>query len=1074
MPSVVGAGLLACLLLLLLLTAAAAGATTALKTPAAPQQHLHFDAVGGAAIPRGVVAALAQDSAGFLWIATGDGLVRHDGYRFRPQQRESPLAARRNLGWVRALLGARDGRVWIGTEADGLAVYDPATDRVTIFGEAAHADLGPPAAPAATIRALAEDRDGAVWIGSLGGGLDRLDPSTGRRTAFRKSAAAATSGELPDDRVLALLVDRQGTLWVGSWQGLSRRRAGSQRFEAVLAQPGEALGGHIVQSLFEASDGRIWVGTQRGDLLAVDPATGMLALAPAAAGLIGAVTAFTEAPRGRLWVGRTSGIDLHDAGSGVWQRSLRHDPRRADGLAGNEVTALLQDHAGGVWVGGLGLGLQRHNPLQASMVLRSADVEPGALFSQGSVRSVLARREGDLWVAPESGGLLVMDAALRVTGSVSLPSTAADAAGASPRVQAMAQARDGSIWLAAGGGLHRLDALRRPRRSLRLAVGEVYRLLAPDDGSLWVCAEGGLYRLAPGAAGLQRVAGPGGVPFDGAAFVIAQAPDRSLWVGGANGLHRIAPGTDRPEAVPLLAGAGLGNPVVIGLLFDRSGGLWVDTAVSGLHHLQPASAGQLPGFDRVSERHGRVGRPFGVNLLEDARGRIWTQQHVYDPASDRLDELTEADGKHFGTGWFHAYAQAADGRLLFGGSRGLLVVSPERFEVSNYAPRLVLADLHVNGVRQPVPPMLQRLQVAPQQRSFSLEFAALDYSDPARIRYAYRLAGFDPEWIQAGADARLAAYSNLDPGHYELQLRATNRSGVWSPHERAVAIDVLPAWWQRSDLRAAAGGLALAAVWALVQLRTRVLRKQRLRLEIEVAQRTAELEASSLTDPLTGMRNRRFLAQQIPADVAQVLRRHAENRRRPGPPGATADVDLVFFLIDIDHFKQVNDEHGHAAGDAVLVQMHDRLLQAFRQGDHLVRWGGEEFLVAARHTSREGAAELAERVRSIVVDTPFVLDDGRLLTCSCSVGFAAFPLVPEWPLALDWAAVVGLADAALYAVKRSGRNGWLGLLRARAECPDALRAAAAQPLVQWQASGGVDISASRGVVASGSQGAAAG
>jgi diguanylate cyclase (GGDEF)-like protein len=1035
-------------------------------TPNPPLEDLHFNAVGAAAIPRGVVASLAQDRAGFLWIATGDGLLRHDGYRFRPQERESPVPARRNLGWIRALLAGRDGRVWIGSESDGLAVYDPATDRVTSYGDG-NTTASPTAMRVATIRALAEDRDGALWVGSLGSGLSRLDPATGRQKVHRKAADTAAEGGLPDDRVLALLVDRQGSLWVGSWTGLSRLRAGSERFEPVLSGPGGMLRGRTVQSLFETTDGRVWVGTQSGGLVVVDPATGQAALVPAALSRSGAVTAFTESPRGRVWVGRTTGIDLYDASSGALQRSLKHDPRRVDGLAGNEVTALLLDQAGGVWVAGLGLGLQRHNPSQPGIAVRGVDTEPGALFTQGSVRSLLARHEGDFWLAPEAGGLLAMDASLRVTGRVALPSTEEAGSAAPSRVHAMAQARDGRVWVATGSALHQLDAGRRPRRSLRLAVGEVFSLLALDGGDLWLCTEAGLFRLVPGAATLQPVAGPGGGPLEGAAFVIAQAPDRSLWVGGTQGLHRIAPGGDRLEAVALQAGAGLGNPVVIGLLFDRRGGLWVDTPVSGLHHLVRAVAGQAPGFDRVSERLGRIGRPYGVNLLEDARGRIWTQQHVYDPATDHIDELTEADGKHFGTGWFHAYAQATDGRFLFGGSRGLLVVRPELFEASTFAPRLVLADLHVNGVRRPVPPLLQALQVAPGQRSFSLEFAALDHSDPARIRYSYRLAGFDPDWVAAGADARLASYSNLDPGHYQLQLRATNRSGVWSPHERLVDLEVLPAWWQRGDLRMLALLLALAAAALLLRLSTRVLRRQRQRLEAEVRQRTAALEVSSLTDPLTGLNNRRFLTQQIQADVAHVLRRQAELAQRDGAASLAADTDtdtdMVFFLIDIDQFKQVNDEHGHAAGDAVLMQMRDRLLQAFRQGDHLVRWGGEEFLIVTRNTARQRAAELAERVRSVVAETPFVLDDGRRLHRSCSVGFAAFPLAPEWPDALDWQAVVGLADTALYAVKRSGRNGWLGLLRARAASAPALRAAAAQPLAAWQAGGGLDTEGSQGV-----------
>jgi diguanylate cyclase (GGDEF)-like protein len=167
--------------------------------------------------------------------------------------------------------------------------------------------------------------------------------------------------------------------------------------------------------------------------------------------------------------------------------------------------------------------------------------------------------------------------------------------------------------------------------------------------------------------------------------------------------------------------------------------------------------------------------------------------------------------------------------------------------------------------------------------------------------------------------------------------------------------------------------------------------------------------------------------------------------------------DIVFFLLDIDHFKQVNDQYGHAAGDAVLVQMRQRLQEAFRQADYLVRWGGEEFLIVARATSRAQAPELAERVRAAVANTPFVLGDGTRLHKTCSVGFAAFPLATAWPTALEWPAVVDVADQALYAVKHNGRNGWLGAVEATAESADALREAAKQPLAQWVASGAIQL-----------------
>jgi diguanylate cyclase (GGDEF)-like protein len=584
---------------------------------------------------------------------------------------------------------------------------------------------------------------------------------------------------------------------------------------------------------------------------------------------------------------------------------------------------------------------------------------------------------------------------------------------------------------------------------------------------VWVGTDDGLYRWLPGGAALQRMTLAGGQPLGGPVFALALAVGGGLWVGTARGLYRVAPGSAEMRAVVAAPDRGLGNAVVIGLLLDRQHRLWVDTAVTGLHRLQRWD-GQQAEFDRVSQRHGILSRPFGANLMEDRRGRIWTHMAVYDPTSDQLDELSAADGVNFGTGWFHVHAQTADGRLLFGGSRGLLEVDPEGFVASAYAPPVVITELRVNGEPQPLP-SAQRLRIEPGQRSFSIEFAALDYADPGRNRYAYQLQGFDPDWIPTGAELRVASYSNLDPGRYRLRVRGSNRSGLWSPQELDLELQVLPAWWQHWGFRLALLALLSGLAYALLQLRTQQMRQRQGVLEGRVRDRTAELEAitqalrqestalaeASLTDPLTGLRNRRFLAMHIGQDVALALRRH-DHRNQQGAPSPD-DADLIFFLVDIDLFKQANDRHGHAAGDSVLVQMRSRLLEVFRDSDHLVRWGGEEFLVVARDSTRRHAAALAERARAAVADRPFVLPDGTLLTRTCSIGFCCFPLAPALGGVLDWSAAVLSADAALYAVKSAGRNGWLGLLAARAESPEALCQRARGPLADWARSGELTV-----------------
>jgi diguanylate cyclase (GGDEF)-like protein len=187
----------------------------------------------------------------------------------------------------------------------------------------------------------------------------------------------------------------------------------------------------------------------------------------------------------------------------------------------------------------------------------------------------------------------------------------------------------------------------------------------------------------------------------------------------------------------------------------------------------------------------------------------------------------------------------------------------------------------------------------------------------------------------------------------------------------------------------------------------------------------ARLEEASLTDSLTGLHNRRFLLQHIDSDVAFALRQYDEWSKADGE-AFLPNADLVFFMVDLDHFKSINDTYGHGAGDAVLMQVKTRLQMVFRDSDHIIRWGGEEFLVVARGATRVEAPLIAERVRKAIADLAFDLPEGMPLQRTCSIGFACFPFLREQPRLLGWSQVVELADQCLYQAKRSGRNAWVG------------------------------------------------
>ncbi|MES2151813.1 MAG: GGDEF domain-containing protein [Pseudomonadota bacterium] len=229
---------------------------------------------------------------------------------------------------------------------------------------------------------------------------------------------------------------------------------------------------------------------------------------------------------------------------------------------------------------------------------------------------------------------------------------------------------------------------------------------------------------------------------------------------------------------------------------------------------------------------------------------------------------------------------------------------------------------------------------------------------------------------------------------------------------------------------------------------------QLLEKNVELEQAYKALEDVSLTDQLTGLRNRRFFLQHVDADVGMSLRRYDDPLRQGAlERETTVGKDLVFFMVDLDHFKQVNDRHGHASGDAVLVQMQERLREVFRESDYLIRWGGEEFLVLARATHRDDARVVAERIRAAVANRHFELPDGTLLHKTCSIGFACFPFLPSQPRLLSWSEVVELADQGLYLAKRSGRNAWAALYSTPESRPEGLFARLIHQLEQALAEG---------------------
>ncbi|MBB5203627.1 diguanylate cyclase (GGDEF)-like protein [Inhella inkyongensis] len=974
------------------------------------------------AIPDGVVSALTLDPQGLVWVGTSVGLLRFDGHHFVPVSMAGLGRGSAGTTFVRALMAGRDGRIWVGTEGQLLGAYDPRTEQWQLFRH----DPQQPGSLGGVVRTLAEDAQGRIWVGSTGGGLQVLEPGS---TQFKRYGAAEG---LPDPRVQKIAIGPDGTVWVGTWSGLVRLSPGATRLTPLKLQDGSELRlpGQVVHALAPLRDGSLWLGTQEGELWRVDLAEAQAEQLDRRPGSLGAVQTITAVHSHEIWIGRGAGIELRDARNGQLLRSLRPRANKPWSLAGADIRSILRDPAGLLWVAGYGTGLQRVNNLEQALWVRRADDEPGSSMAEPDVRSLLALSDGTVWVGTNDRGIAILDASLRTVGGIRAGQQGLEAG----RVTALAQGRNGHVWVGVESHVKEFSSARATAIHHDVGRGRLRRLVVDREGAVWAGTQDGLFRRAPEGGAFERVAHQDGRPLLGGVNAMVQAASGQLWVGTEAGLFPIAAGSKALAAIDFVEGGQPASRNVVGLLIDAAGDLWVDTT-AGLHRLESWD-GRKAKLAYLGEQPGVGTEAFGANLLQDARGKLWTHRGVYDPAQQRARQLGVADGVDIGSAWFRSYTQTADGRMLFGGSRGILVVQPQAFEFARFAPPVVATALRIGSRELPLARLQPQLVLQPDERSFSLEFAAMDLSDPARNRYRYRLQGVDTDWVESRSRQRLASYGGLAPGAYTLEIQGSNRHGEWSPKTLTLEVKVLPAWWQAWWGRALILLSLLGLGWAAAHWRTQRLRQRQKELQEQIAIATHALEAkskaleeSALTDSLTGLHNRRFALQRLDDDQ-RLARRQWDEAQRLGQ-SVNSEATLTFFMIDLDHFKSINDELGHAAGDAVLAQMRPRLQKVFKESDYLVRWGGEEFLVVARGTPRTELSDLAERARAVVAGEPFIIPNGEPLRVTCSIGFACHPLDPTEPRNAPWSAVLAVADAALYAAKREGRNRWVGVVQGR-------------------------------------------
>ncbi|OOG83814.1 hypothetical protein B0E41_12170 [Hydrogenophaga sp. A37] len=784
---------------------------------------------------------IAQDRFGFLWLSAADGLQRYDGYGF---MKVPDGQSANSVGFIigQSLASDRAGRLWIGAD-DSLNRYDPATGSFTQYRS--------PNEACGTVRIahdIVEDQDGVIWL-ATDDGLTALDPATSKTSCHRPRYTPGVG----ETRVIAMAAVPDGTLWVTSSDGLYvlDRRSGkvTRHIKLETASGRKFVSTGFPSRPFQDSSGKLWFGLSAGgDLASVDVASGEVTvyefrnggLAPNASS---GVVSIQEDHDRALWLG-TNKLGLvkltPDRKQAIWYQSNPDDP---DGLRDDLVIGLFRDRDGRFWSTTRAGGVYRFDTERPRFrSYRHQQAVPQSL-GKGAVTAAYAEDPDTLWIGTDRG----LNRVDRTTDQVTQIDQPAFARG----VSAITKDSAGHLWFGTNGnGVVRFDPgsggytnfANDPSNPRSLNHNRVAALRVDRGGSLWVGTDFGLSRWEPATQDFStfRPQPKGLVQYRS----IAEDASGVLWLAtSSRGVHRFDPrsGTFKVFDAELRAAQPPGHNRVNSVHVDRSGTVWAAT-FRGLGKLDPRNAT----FTSYASRSGLAADTV-IGILEEDDGRLWLSTpnglSRFDPHAETFTNYHASDGLL--TDRFAnpvVAAQSSGGEMFFGSQKGLVAFFPGQVVAREPALPVFLTDFRLFG--EPVLPGSAPLQqpiwsaasLELEPRSIvSFDFAALNYVDPVRTRYRYRLEGLEEKWNETDSARRSATYTMLPTGNYTFRVQARGARGDWNGSE--LKIRVPPPWYATWYFRLLVAALLLTALWLAYRLRVRQLHR---RFEIALYARLGE------------------------------------------------------------------------------------------------------------------------------------------------------------------------------------------------------------------------------------------
>ena len=867
------------------------------------------------------ILCILQDRQGFMWFGTLDGLNKYDGYSFTVYKHDPANPKSLSDNSISSLCEDRSGVLWIGTTGGGLNKFDRETNTFTSYQ---HDSENPNSLSVNDVRAVHEDSSGVLWIGTWGGGLNKLvlsssasksepelkDDETNQAAFTHFVHDANDPNSLSNNIVYTICEDRSGVLWIGTIGGGLNKFDQEQQIFTSYNEEHDDVDNNILFKVFEDHDGMLWIGSAAGGLNRFNRETGKFTSYlhdpndPKSLSH-NRVISIAEDHLGALWVATLyGGLNRFDKENEEFLH-FQHNSELPHSLNSEFIISLFADRSGALWIGTQGGGVNKLDREKQKFQHYAYNRFDSTGLSSRVVTSLYEGGSGTLWLGTLGGG------PNRFDGKTGTFTHFAHILGQIPsqlgNIFSIHEDRLGVLWIATWSGLFRIDPKDHNTKNFKryeseinnpnsLSGSHVLTIHEDSSGVLWFGTAYGLNRFERKSDSFKRfLPDPKGKVswLENAVWKICEDRFKNLWLfpqlemGGINRFDR-ATETFTHYRHDANQPSSLSDNQVYSILEDRFGTLWVgtrnglnqyDRSIDGFIHYQydpqnqfslsnnsiraiyEDSAGTLwigtnaglNRLERLNETFVRFGKKEGLatnevrDILEDGKKNLWliTDKGLsrFNPQIKFFKNYDQSDGLQ-GRELDKFHKGAISGVMYIGGFNGLNVFHPDSIRENPYIPPMALTrstrfnadDAQGSAIMDESISSKKQVELSYKDNILTFEFAALSYLNNAKNQYAYKLEGFNDNWIHLGTK-REVTFTNLDPGDYTLRVKGSNNDGIWNEEGASLKITITPPWWKTTWAYAL---YVLCAASLLYGLRRYEMNRLRLKSQLELEHVEAE------------------------------------------------------------------------------------------------------------------------------------------------------------------------------------------------------------------------------------------